>query len=748
MTQTTTQLFQISGMRCASCAAHVQSAVDKLDSVAQAHINFATATLSVTWQSAPQLALVLEAIQQIGYQANTIQSVHEQQAQHQVALQKQQQQLKKMLVKMLGATSLLLVISMGGMFGLPLPAFLTATQPLSFISIQLLLTLPVMWWGRHYYHNGFKHLRHGKPNMDALIALSTMVAFLQGSMTLGQYGLSLHTHNLTQHPSVYFESVAMILTLITLGHYLEFIAKNKTTSALFSLMALAPTVAHRLTNSGQLETLDPRLLAIGDTIVIKSGEQVPIDAKIISGISQFDESMLSGESLPLTKQNGDHIYAASLNLESTITAEVTTLGTQTLFNKIIDLVQQAQNDKAPLAQLADRIAHYFVPAVIFLAMIAGGLWKLNGASWQQVLTIATDVLIIACPCALGLATPTAIMVATGQAAKYGILFKSGNALEQLHQIDTIIFDKTGTLTIGKPQVTDWLFDDSVQHVPINAWIHGVEQATNHPIATALVQYLTQQKTALIQPDAQQQLIGQGVIAQFGTYQLTIGNATLLQHPLSSDWQQTATYLQQAAKSVLYVSLNNQLVGLIALADTLRSSSQAAIHSLQQQHMTTLMATGDQASAAQAIAKQAGIAEVHSQLLPKNKIELVQQLQTEKHKVLMVGDGINDAPALAQADVSLAIGEGTDIALATADVILMQADLTLIPRAIAISLRTSRIIKQNLFWAFAYNLFGIPIAMGALTLFGGPLLNPMFAALAMSCSSISVLLNTLRLRKVS
>ena len=742
-----TQLFQIKGMRCASCAAHVQHAVSQLNSVQQATLNFATATLSITWQREAQVEEVLDTIQHIGYQASAIQSITQQQAQYQADLQQQQQLLQTTLVKMLSLTLLLLSISMGDMLGLPLPNGLKAAHPVTFIAVQLVLTLPVMWWGRHYYQNGFKRLFQGLPNMDALIALSTAIAFLQGVITWLQTLFFTRSTTAHQHPAVYFESVAVILTFVTLGHFLEFIAKNKTTSALFSLMALAPTTAHRLTLSGQIERIDPRLLAIGDTILIKAGEQVPIDAKIIKGISQLDESMLSGESLPVTKQAGDLIYAASLNLEANLIAEVTTIGTETLFTKIIDLVQNAQNNKAPLAQLADRIAHYFVPTVIGLALLSGIVWLLSGATWQHALTIATDVLIIACPCALGLATPTAIMVATGQAAKRGILFKNGSALEQLHRINTVVLDKTGTLTLGKPQVTNWQFDPASAHFPLEAWIHGVELQSQHPIATALVHHLQQKQAPLIQPDALHQHIGQGVTAQFGAHQLTIGNQSLLSQPLPLHWEKLVLEWQQEAKTVLFVTVDTQLVGLIALSDTLRPTSAKAIQKLREHQIHTIMATGDQANVAQAIAVQAGISTIHSQLLPQDKIALVQQLQENGQHVLMVGDGINDAPALAGADISLAIGEGTDIALATADVILMQANLELIATAISISDQTQRIIKQNLFWAFAYNIIGIPIAMGVLTLLGGPLLNPMFAALAMSASSLSVLLNTLRLRRL-
>lgn len=737
------QLFQIDGMTCSACANRVEIGTNQLPEVKNARINFANSLLQVDWQHHPHHEQLIAAIERMGYQATIITSPEEQLAQQQALWQKNQTKQRQQLTIMFSFTLILLLISMGGMFGLPLPFIISPAFPKGHLTIQFLLTLPIIWMGRHYFQKGFRSLLAGYPNMDTLIALGTSAAFIQGVATLINVWLNPHTH-----AHVYFESAAVILTFITLGHYLEFLAKGKTSAAIHALMSLAPSTATRILPDGQHEIIHPHLLNIGDHVLIRPGERIPIDGTITNGQASIDESMLTGESIPVTKQVGDSVYTASINHDGQLIVRTEVNGQGTLLAQIIQLVQHAQMEKAPIAQLADKISRYFVPAIIILALLSGAYWLLiAGESLSFSLSIMMSVLIIACPCALGLATPTAIMVGTGKAAQQGILIKRGAALETLTEIDTIIVDKTGTLTTGKPVVTDYITDPSIDAKTLLAHIAGSEQQSAHPLAQAIVNYALEQSLTPIPPNDVDYTIGKGLAARFNDNTYTIGNIHFNPSALNNEFLMTsAEQLNTQAKTVLYISQNQQLVGIIGLMDTVKSSSQEAIHHLQKAGIEIVMATGDHPQTAKVIAEQLNIQSVHAECLPQDKQTLVSHYQQKGHRVAMVGDGINDAPALAEAHIGIAIGNGTDIAIESADLILMQHDLRLLGQAHQISLQTVRIIKQNLFWAFAYNVIGIPIAMGIFHAFGGPMLDPMFAGIAMSFSSISVVLNTLRLRK--
>lgn len=737
------QLFQIDGMTCSACANRVEIGTKQLPEIKNARINFANALLQVDWEKTPNHETLIQAIERMGYHATLVTSPEDQLAQQQATWQRHQKLQQQQLIFMFTFTILLLLISMGGMFGLPLPKVIAPSHPRGHLTIQFLLTIPIIWLGRQYFRRGWNALISGYPNMDTLIALGTSAAFIQGVASFIHVWINSHAH-----AHVYFESAAVILTFITLGHYLEFLAKGKTSAAIHALMSLAPTTATRILPDGQYETIHPQLLTIGDRVLIRPGERVPVDGTIISGNATIDESMLTGESIPVTKHVGDPVYTASINHDGQLIVQTEVSGQGTLLAQIIQLVQEAQMEKAPIAQLADKISRYFVPAIIIISLLSGAYWYfIAGQSLSFSVSIMMSVLIIACPCALGLATPTAIMVGTGKAAQQGILIKRGAALETFTEIDTIIVDKTGTLTTGKPNVTDYIVAPTMDRIQLLSRIASVEQHSNHPLAQAIVHYAQELETPISVPSKVDYVIGKGISAQFADSYYTIGNIHFNQDIILDDKLLDETKrLNNQAKTVLYITENNQLVALIGLMDTIKASSQEAIQILQKSGVNIVMATGDHPKTAQVIADQLHIETIHAECLPQDKQALISSYQSSGHLVAMVGDGINDAPALAEAHIGVAIGNGTDIAIESADIILMQHDLRLLAQAYKISRQTVRIIKQNLFWAFAYNIIGIPIAMGILYAFGGPMLDPMFAGIAMSFSSISVLMNTLRLRQ--
>ena len=749
-----TQNFALTGMSCASCAANIESAVSSLPEVSAASVNLATEVLSVTYQpGAINEEIICQTVAEAGYQAQVladqagasqaqIQQEADQAAQakasHQAALWRRFWLSAIFALPLLG-------LAMAEMVGLTLPTWLSHRgDGQLFVSLQLALTLPILWLGRSFFLNGFKHLVKGHPNMDSLVALGTSAAVAYSLYSSIQVWLGDHHAAM----SLYYESAGVILTLVTLGKYFEARSKGQTSAAIQALIKLAPQEAQVL-REGQEVTLPLDQVQVGDLVRVRPGQKIPVDGRVVEGQSWVDESMLTGESLPVAKKVGDQVVGASLNQQGSLIVETNKVGQDTTLAQIIHLVQAAQGSKAPIAQLADRVSAVFVPVVMTLALVAGLAWYLiGGQSWAFALTISIAVLVIACPCALGLATPTAIMVGTGKGAEQGILIKSGTALEMAHQVDAVVLDKTGTLTQGQPQVTDVL--------PLTGWTPdqllalaaAAEVNSEHPLGQAIVAGARERELALPEVTDFQSLTGFGIQVRLDQVTFYLGNRRLMQEQ-GLDLDQAddqAAALAAGGKTPIYVANEHELLGLIAVADPLKETSPEAVRRLKAMGLQVIMLTGDNAKTAQALAAEAGIDQVISDVLPADKAQVVADLQAKGLKVAMVGDGINDAPALAQADVGLAIGRGTDVAIESADMVLMGSDLTSVATAIKLSQATIRNIKENLFWAFAYNVLGIPVAMGVLHLFGGPLLNPMLAGAAMSFSSVSVIVNALRLRR--
>ena len=749
-----TQNFAVSGLSCASCAANLEAAVGRLAGLASAVVNFATQVLTVTYPlGAIDVEQISQAVEAAGYHAQLltdqasasqaqIQQEADQAAQakasHQAALWRRFWQSAIFALP-------LLCLAMAEMVGLTLPTWLSHRGGGQlFVSLQMALTLPILWLGRSFFLNGFKHLVKGHPNMDSLVALGTSAAVAYSLYSSIQVWLGDHHAAM----SLYYESAGVILTLVTLGKYFEARSKGQTSAAIQALIKLAPQEAQVL-RDGQEVTLPLDQVQVGDLVRVRPGQKIPVDGRVVEGQSWVDESMLTGESLPVAKKVGDQVVGASLNQQGSLIVETNKVGQDTTLAQIIHLVQAAQGSKAPIAQLADRVSAVFVPVVMTLALVAGLAWYLiGGQSWAFALTISIAVLVIACPCALGLATPTAIMVGTGKGAEQGILIKSGTALEMAHQVDAVVLDKTGTLTQGQPQVTDVL--------PLTGWTPdqllalaaAAEVNSEHPLGQAIVAGARERELALPEVTNFQSLTGYGIRVLNGKNFYFLGNRRMMQEiglDLSLAEELAAT-LAAGGKTPIYVGNREEILGLIAVADPLKATSPEAVRRLKAMGLQVIMLTGDNAKTAQALAAEAGIDQVISDVLPADKAQVVADLQAKGLKVAMVGDGINDAPALAQADVGLAIGRGTDVAIESADMVLMGSDLTSVATAIKLSQATIRNIKENLFWAFAYNVLGIPVAMGVLHLFGGPLLNPMLAGAAMSFSSVSVILNALRLRR--
>ena len=637
-----------------------------------------------------------------------------------------------------------LIISMGPMVGMPLPNIVDPMiNAFNFSLLQLILTLPIMVVSWEYFQKGFKTLFKGHPNMDSLIALGTASAFVYS--LAATIGTGLGYGNFSD--LLYYEVTGVILALHTLGLFLEERSKGQMSSAIEKLVNLAPKTARVIRNGVEQEiTVDE--VALGDVIRVRPGESMPVDGVVVEGRTSVDESMLTGESIPVEKESGDEVIGASINKNGSIDYRATRVGSDTTLSQIIKLVEDAQGSKAPIARMADIITGYFVPIVIALAVLAGIAWLIAGQSGIFVLSVIITTLVIACPCALGLATPTSIMVGTGKGAEHGVLIKSGEALETTHNLDTIVFDKTGTLTEGKPIVTDILVTPLITKENLLYYAASGETGSEHPLGEAIVQKSKEENMTLAKPDHFEAIPGHGIRVEIEGKDMYIGNRKLMleQKIDLSSMEKESDRLADEGKTPMYLSVDGELAGIIAVADTLKENSMKAVKELRRRGVEVIMITGDNKRTAKAIAKQVGIDSVLSEVLPEDKAEEVKKLQEAGKKVAMVGDGINDAPALAQADVGIAVGSGTDVAIESADIVLMRNDLTAVLTAIDLSHATLRNIKQNLFWAFAYNLVGIPVAMGLLYIFGGPLMSPMFAAVAMSFSSVSVLLNALRLRR--
>lgn len=736
------ETFLIDGMTCASCALTIEKAVNKLDHVDSAVVNLATEKMTVTFDDTTLSPNVIEeCVSESGYEASLFkeETSKSQSERHQLAIEKMWHRFWMSAV----ATIPLLYISMGPMINLWLPSFLMPDKgPLNYGMIQLLLTLPVMYFGRIFYQNGFKALFKRHPNMDSLVAIATTAAFIYSL-----YGLyEILQGDIHYAHQLYFESVAVILTLITLGKYFEILSKGRTSASIEKLLTLSAKEA-RVIKDGEDYMVPLDKVKIGETILVKPGEKIPLDGHVVAGESSIDESMLTGESIPVEKKVGSKVYGASINGQGSLTIFVEKEAGGSLLSQIINLVEAAQTSKAPIANLADKVSGVFVPFVIVIAILSGLSWHLIlGQSFAFSLKIMIAVLVIACPCALGLATPTAIMVASGKAAENGILFKGGEVLEKAHHIDTIVFDKTGTLTKGKPEVVaiKTYGGDKEEFL---GQVASVEKLSNHPLSQTIVNKAKEKELPLREVMAFKNILGYGLSATINGKTMLVGNANLMtKNDVNLDLAKADIEIaQEEAQTVVYVSENGVLSGLITLTDQLKTDSQETVKQLQRLGFNLVLLTGDNKASADAIAQKLGITTVVSEVLPDQKANVILELKEKGGQIAMVGDGINDAPALASSDVGISMSSGTDIAIESADIVLMKPELTDLLKAMTISKQTIQIIKENLFWAFFYNVLAIPVAMGVLHLFGGPLLNPMLAGLAMAFSSVSVVLNALRLK---
>ena len=738
--------YIIEGMSCASCAMTIENAVSKIPGVDKASVNLATEIMTVEANDSVTPEAIAKVVDGVGYSARPRgKSVEEELEEKNEKKEAHLREMKRNLTISAIFTVPLLFIAMADMVGIPMPAFLSPMQsPVSYALIQLALALPIIWIGRRFFVDGFKALSKGHPNMDSLVALGTSAAFLY-SLYGTYHVLEGHAHFAM---NLYYESAGVILTLITLGKYFEDVSKGKTSMAIQTLVGLAPKMATVLRDGQEVE-VPVEEVQVGDLIRVKPGEKVPVDGVVTEGNSTVDESMLTGESIPVSKAVGDEVIGASLNKTGSFILKATKIGKDTALSQIIQLVEQAQGSKAPIAKLADKVSGVFVPIVIVLALVSGLAWYFLGQeSWVFALTITISVLVIACPCALGLATPTAIMVGTGKGAENGILLKSGEALEEANHVNMVVFDKTGTITNGTPVVTDVVTADSTNADALIRLAASLEVASEHPLGEAIVAKAKEQGAAFDEVTNFEAIPGFGIKGHVGETLVFLGNEKWMRENglANVEMNEKANSFAEQGKTPLYIGYNDAVQGLIVVADTVKESSARAIQTLHEMGIQVAMMTGDHERTAQAIAAEVGIDRVFSEVLPQDKANYVSKLQEEGYIVAMVGDGINDAPALAQAQVGIAIGTGTDVAIESADAVLMKSDLMDVPAMLKLSRATIRNIKENLFWAFAYNVIGIPFAMGVLHLFGGPLLNPMIAGAAMSFSSVSVVLNALRLKR--
>lgn len=728
--------LKVTGMTCSACASRIERAMKKIEGVDTASVNFAAEKLYVTYdENSLSENDIVSAIKKAGY------GIAEPDAKPPKT--PQQLLLRRFILSACFAVPLL-IICMGHMVGMPLPSIIDPHEnPLNFALIQLILTIPVMLIGIKFYITGIKNLIHLSPNMDSLIAVGTLSAVSYGIFSVTKI---IQGHNdYAMH--LYFESATVILTLITLGKYLEAVSKGKSSQAIRELMELSPKIATVRRGSKELQ-VKSEMVRIGDIVLVKPGERFPVDGTITSGSTSADESMLTGESMPVSKNVGDKVIGASINKNGYVEYTAEKVGEETALAQIIKLVEEAQGRKAPIARMADIISAYFVPTVIALAIIAAIGWKIAGESTNFCMTIFVSVLVIACPCALGLATPTAIMVATGRGAKMGILIKGGEILETAHKIQTAVFDKTGTVTEGHPSVTDISTPDNADENNLIKICASAEKLSEHPLGESIVKEAEKRGLDLVEAQNFEYVSGMGIKANVNEKTILIGNDKLMSenHVDISKYISIFNKYAESGKTPVICAVNGKYAGIIAVADKIKTDSSNAIEKLEKHNIECVMLTGDSEKTAHAIAKQAGISKVVAEVLPQDKSEQIKLLQNNGKVTAMIGDGINDAPALAQADIGIAIGTGTDVAIESADIVLMNGSLEGVDTAIRLSRATIRNIKQNLFWAFGYNVLGIPVAMGLLHIFSGPLLNPMIGAAAMSLSSVSVLSNALRLRK--
>ena len=748
--------FNVMGMTCSACSTRVERVVNKMEGVSDAHVNLLSNSMTATFdENKVSVNDIIEKIAKAGYQATVIEKkATPKKATAAATVNPMQEQMKEMKIRLIVSFVFmipLMYISMGHMLRWPLPAWLHgAPNAVSFAFLQFLLAIPIVYVNRKYYQVGFKTLVHGSPNMDSLIALGSSAALIYGIIAIFRIGYGLGHNQLdivAQYSmDLYFESAVMILTLITLGKYFETRSKGKTSDAIAKLIDLAPKTASVI-RDGQESELAVEEVRIGDLIVVRPGESIPVDGTIVDGRSSVDQSALTGESIPVEKEVGDSVLSATINKTGYFTFEATKVGDDTTLSQIIDLVEEASSSKAPIAKLADKVSGIFVPVVIAIAIIAAVVWLLLGQSFEFALSIGIAVLVISCPCALGLATPVAIMVATGKGASNGILIKSAEALETAHKIDTVILDKTGTITEGKPKVTDVLLAQGVTEQDLFSVAASIEKPSEHPLADAILEKAQTLNSQIHPADQFESISGRGIAAVIQEKQYFAGNATFMMEKNIeiSEFEKQTEELAEKAKTPLYFADGERLLGVLAVADVIKPTSREAIDEWKKMGIDVVMLTGDNQKTAEAIRKELHIDRVVAEVLPQDKESEVRSIQESGKKVAMIGDGINDAPALARADVGIAIGAGTDIAIESADIVLMKSDLLDAVTAIDLSKATIRNIKQNLFWAFIYNMIGIPLAAGVFYGLLGWKLNPMFGAAAMSLSSICVVSNALRLR---
>jgi Cu+-exporting ATPase len=736
-------VLSIGGMHCAACAAAIEKELEKTPGVLAVSVNLATEKAHLTYN--PEVAnaeAFRESIKRLGFDVgeSTVTNTLEE------SRRRRKREMRASLEKVIAACFFgapLFYLAMGGMLDWPIPARLYPMEyPLTFALAQVILLIPVVAAGAHLYSSGVRALYRLAPNMDSLITLGTSAAILYSSITVVRMAMG----DLEAAEELYFETAGVIIALVMLGKYFEARSKGKTSEAMYHLMELAPPTA-RIVRDGKEVEVDAVLLREGDLVVIKPGERIPVDGIVVEGHSGVDESMLTGESLPVEKSPDDVVVSGSMNRYGSLLFRATRVGEDTTLSRLVKLVEEAQAQKAPIARLADVVSRYFVPLVTLIALFSGIAWFLAGAPLPFALTVFIAVLVIACPCALGLATPTAIMVGTGKGAEYGILIKSGEALERACKIETVVLDKTGTITEGRPKLTDVIPLGNYQESTLLELAASAEKGSEHPLGEALVKGAEERGLQLVSSQKFEALPGKGISATVGEHEILLGNTALLEEK-NVHYERGLSFLEKLAdegKTPMLLAVNGELGGILAVADTVKPDSPGAIARMKKMGLKVIMITGDNRRTAQAIARETGVDMVLSEILPQGKAEEIQRLQQEGSIVAMVGDGINDAPALVTADVGIAIGSGTDVAMESADIVLVHNNLQDIPSAIELSRRTLKTIKQNLFWAFFYNVIGIPIAAGVLYIFGGPLLNPIYAALAMSFSSVSVVTNALRLR---
>ena len=744
------QKFDISGMTCSACSAHVEKSVNQLAGILSVNVNLLQNSMMVEYEEQKLTEEdIIKAVEQGGYGAKVHGSEKAAVSGENIA-QAEMDSMKKRLIWSFIFLVPLFYISMGHMMGMPLPSILLGHENMmSFALTQLFLTLPILYLNRKYFSVGFKALWNRSPNMDSLIALGSSAAFIYSVIAIYAMGYYMGHGNMEMAHQYgmefYFESSGMILTLITVGKYMETRSKGKTSEAITKLLDLAPKKATVLKDGQEIE-ISIEEVQKGDIIIVRPGQSIPVDGIIIEGFSAIDESALTGESIPVEKKVGDMVIGATVNKTGYFQFKAEKVGNDTTLSQIIQLVEEASASKAPIAKLADKVSGVFVPVVISIAVVTTAIWLFLGYSFSFALSIGIAVLVISCPCALGLATPTAIMVGTGKGAENGILIKSAESLEIAHEVDTIILDKTGTVTEGKPKVTNILLADGVFENKLLRNAFAVEQLSEHPLSEAIVNYVKQKNITAPKAENFKAIAGQGVKAEVSGKEIIAGNLKMMkkegiEHPLFEKGESFAT----EGKTPLYFAEDKKLLGVIAVADVVKPTSKEAIAAFRNMGIDVVMLTGDNKRTAEAIGKQMNLSTVVAEVLPQDKEKEVRRIQEQGKKVAMVGDGINDAPALARADVGVAIGAGTDVAIESADIVLMKSDLLDGVAAIQLSRAVIRNIKQNLFWAFFYNVIGIPLAAGIFYTTLGWKLNPMFAAAAMSCSSVFVVTNALRLK---